>query len=456
MGRNANSPLLDDQISNQRLLSPFVLLNAAASLLVVSTLRGFWVSFDGEALRWVVLAASLGIGAASGAMMGALMDRSRGPARDWLNLWSVPMFTWLYRRATVGSVLILPDDAVAIAACALLGPLFALPPMAILVALRRRSQRARAGSVLARWQQRRLLFVAFLYTAGSAGVVGAVWAHSRPIALSAVVLAASGAFILWYIDSGQLLRLRHHAKQAHSSVDAANAHELDLGVGDELWFCSPSESQSQSHPYRSHKQVTLVIRGALSLVLRQLERAHVMHGAFGLVVIAAAAFTTSYPTAPDLPGEPPPAGDAALIGSVCFLSSGTRWLSDIDGCPAVMTVRSDVLDVATRPFHVGFPGVYNRLEWFSIDYRGRFSVSTAGQYLFRLHADDGAIVFIDDKKLIDNDGVHPPKSESASTFLTAGDHQLRVRYLQGPRTEMALQLFVTPPGKPEQLWRASL
>ena len=110
-----------------------------------------------------------------------------------------------------------------------------------------------------------------------------------------------------------------------------------------------------------------------------------------------------------------------------------------------------VLDIPTRSFTTGFPGVTDRFEWFAIRYTGVFNVDTVGDYAFRLVSDDGSRLFIDGKMIIDNDGVHPTQSVSGNAYLTSGQHSIEVDYFQGPRQEIALQFFWTPPGGSEEI-----
>ncbi|NBW81820.1 hypothetical protein EBR21_08705, partial [bacterium] len=59
--------------------------------------------------------------------------------------------------------------------------------------------------------------------------------------------------------------------------------------------------------------------------------------------------------------------------------------------------------------------------------------------------------FIDGNEIIDHDGQHSASSKQGSANLSAGSHDLRIQYFQGPATEIALQLFWTPPGKGEEI-----
>lgn len=147
----------------------------------------------------------------------------------------------------------------------------------------------------------------------------------------------------------------------------------------------------------------------------------------------------------------------AFVGRVCALQKGTVALRRASGpCPTIAEVRTDQFDVSPRRFNHGFPGVTDRDEWFAIEYRGKFRVGSAGFYRFRLAADDGAILFVDGEQAIDHDGIHQPTSKLGVVVLTAGEHQMRLLYFQGPREMLALQLFVTPPGKAERLFGPKL
>ncbi len=109
-------------------------------------------------------------------------------------------------------------------------------------------------------------------------------------------------------------------------------------------------------------------------------------------------------------------------------------------------------DIPPRSWDQGFPGIEGRFEWFAIRYAGAFRISAAGDYTFRLSSDDGSKLTIDGKVVIDNDTLHPPKDARGTVKLAAGDHQMVLEYFQGPRYQINLQLWVTPPGKGEELF----
>ena len=58
--------------------------------------------------------------------------------------------------------------------------------------------------------------------------------------------------------------------------------------------------------------------------------------------------------------------------------------------------------------------------------------------------------------MVDNDGRHPPITRGDSVELSAGRHRLRIVYFQSIRNELALQLFVSPPGEDERVFASRL
>lgn len=137
----------------------------------------------------------------------------------------------------------------------------------------------------------------------------------------------------------------------------------------------------------------------------------------------------------------------ALKGQIYLLEQGTPRLPDFSQLKPVGVIHATKLNITPRSFESGFPGVTSRFEWFAIDYHGQFVIEKAGNYLFRLTSDDGAKLFIDDRLVIDNDGLHPHSSKEAAVQLSQGIHKIRVPYFQGPRFEIALVLEVARQGE---------
>lgn len=76
-------------------------------------------------------------------------------------------------------------------------------------------------------------------------------------------------------------------------------------------------------------------------------------------------------------------------------------------------------------------------EYFNFEFTGYLYIETAGTYYFYLNSDDGSRLFIDDKQVVDFDGVHGRSSansgfgvKSAPVTLSAGPHPIRVIFFE--------------------------
>jgi hypothetical protein len=139
-----------------------------------------------------------------------------------------------------------------------------------------------------------------------------------------------------------------------------------------------------------------------------------------------------------------------LRGEIYYLDTDTRWLPKFEKRQPVGSIYVSELNVTPRHWLEGFPGISRRFEWFAIDYHGRFWIETPGTYRFSLESDDGSKLYIDERLLIDNDGQHPPLTARGRVELSAGLHDIRVSYFQGPRDTVALVLKVA---RPEGPWK---
>jgi len=174
----------------------------------------------------------------------------------------------------------------------------------------------------------------------------------------------------------------------------------------------------------------------------------------GVGVQATGTVQTTQPTGPatvTVFGSTQPI-EGALRGNIFALPEGTARLPDFAQMPSIGTIYASSIDIAARSFDSGFPGVTDRFEWFGIRYEGTVNITTGGSYGFRVVSDDGARLTIDGQVVVDNDGVHPPTSRAGQVVLQPGAHRIMLDYFQGPRVQIALQLFWTPPGGQEQVF----
>jgi hypothetical protein len=138
---------------------------------------------------------------------------------------------------------------------------------------------------------------------------------------------------------------------------------------------------------------------------------------------------------------------SGLRGEVYYIPWDSERLPDFAKLKSRGTIYTVSLNVPERNFREGFPGVTERFEWFAIDYSGRFWIEKPGKYRFHLLSDDGSKLYIDDRLVIDNDGIHPPEERSGRVAMEGGIHRIRVSYFQGPGGGVALVLRVAGPGE---------
>jgi outer membrane protein OmpA-like peptidoglycan-associated protein len=145
--------------------------------------------------------------------------------------------------------------------------------------------------------------------------------------------------------------------------------------------------------------------------------------------------------------------EIGMEGKIYFLPENAEKLPDFSSIKSEGSIYTDNWDIPSRDFTEGFPGVTNRFEWFAIDYNGSIYVPAAGKYTFRLNSDDGSKLYLDGRVVVDDDGVHGMADQSGDVKLTKGEHKFRLSYFQGPATGIGLQVFVTPPGGTEKIFR---
>jgi hypothetical protein len=72
-----------------------------------------------------------------------------------------------------------------------------------------------------------------------------------------------------------------------------------------------------------------------------------------------------------------------------------------------------------------------RNNYIALKFEGYISVPVTGVYTFFVNSDDGSRLFIGDKMLLDNDGIHGMVEKSGSIALQAGEHPITLLYFNG-------------------------
>jgi len=135
-------------------------------------------------------------------------------------------------------------------------------------------------------------------------------------------------------------------------------------------------------------------------------------------------------------------------GHIYYLPPETQELPlSFDKKDAIGTLYTNKLNIPSRPFSSGFPGITDRFEWFAIEYNGTFYCPEEGEMTFILESDDGSKLFIDNNLIVDNDGIHGTEMKFGNTHLSKGFHSIQVQYFQGPREVISLTLRYKYRGK---------
>ncbi|RYZ86722.1 MAG: hypothetical protein EOP04_13260 [Proteobacteria bacterium] len=114
------------------------------------------------------------------------------------------------------------------------------------------------------------------------------------------------------------------------------------------------------------------------------------------------------------------------------------------------TVCMENYNIPLKPFNGGFPGAPMNLEEdFGLNTRTTIIIPTTDKYSFKIISDDGSKMWIDDKLILNHDGLREGIDtvySEATVDLTQGKHKLVLDYFQGPRFSIALMLFWKRPG----------
>ena len=99
-----------------------------------------------------------------------------------------------------------------------------------------------------------------------------------------------------------------------------------------------------------------------------------------------------------------------------------------------------------------FPGIPGRRDMIGLKYQGFFNVEGAGIFAFRLIADNFAKLMIGKNPIVEmTKGSKNEQGVTGWAFLQQGSYPIVVDYFH-PQGEPKLQLFVTQPTKPEELF----
>ena len=97
-----------------------------------------------------------------------------------------------------------------------------------------------------------------------------------------------------------------------------------------------------------------------------------------------------------------------LIGQVFVPGGAIFRMPNFQRLTPIYTFVTADLNVPTRNYTEGFPTpeMQSVVENFAIRFRAELRVDVPGVYTFELYSDDGSKLYINGKRVVDNDGVH--------------------------------------------------
>ncbi|MBI4964708.1 MAG: hypothetical protein HY913_15620 [Desulfomonile tiedjei] len=155
--------------------------------------------------------------------------------------------------------------------------------------------------------------------------------------------------------------------------------------------------------------------------------------------------------APGLIAAEIPGGKGTFSVNVYKLPENIQALPDYTAFRPKQAVTADRINLDAATGDNEPANLPENTEGLGMRFMGMFLVSGEGIFKWRLDSKDGARMHIDDKTLIENDGVHAPSSKTAFTHLAEGVHTIIVDSFnsKGPPV---LKLFVTQPLGKEQVF----
>ncbi len=93
-----------------------------------------------------------------------------------------------------------------------------------------------------------------------------------------------------------------------------------------------------------------------------------------------------------------------------------------------------------EPFQAGVLPAFNNIsggdfkeldDFFALMSKGVLKIEETGNYGFRLWSDDGSKLYLHDKLVIDNDGMHGTEMKQANLYLEKGYHPFMIEFFQG-------------------------
>ncbi len=150
----------------------------------------------------------------------------------------------------------------------------------------------------------------------------------------------------------------------------------------------------------------------------------------------------------------PPGGKGTFSVNVYKLPDNIKALPDFSAFRPQATLTADAIDVQPGKSEVALVGLPQDTDGMGLRFVGIFLVAGEGIFRWKLQSKDGSRMHIDDKTLIENDGIHDVSSKTAYIHLAEGVHTIIVDSFNSKGSPV-LKLLVKPPVGEEHLFSIS-
>lgn len=121
---------------------------------------------------------------------------------------------------------------------------------------------------------------------------------------------------------------------------------------------------------------------------------------------------------------------------------GRAWKTKVTALPTAASLGEPDTSADVKGFDVAT--LAGRSNDFTAHLDGFLHVRRAGLHRFHLASDDGSRLFVSDKRVVDNDGIHPHVERQGEIDLPVGAHPIHIEYFEGGG-QQSLTLDVTAP-----------
>ncbi|NIA13715.1 MAG: alpha-L-fucosidase [Nitrospiraceae bacterium] len=184
-------------------------------------------------------------------------------------------------------------------------------------------------------------------------------------------------------------------------------------------------------------QDTTLYTGPFALTQSATLRARAIAGGKATVVPAQAEFT-GYSTA-DLRPSATTRGKTKGGLRYAYYEDGWQSLQDMERAEPKDTGTASKCDISLN----------QRDEHYAFKFEGYVEVPEDGLYTFYTKSDDGSRLFVDGKRIVDNDGLHGMEERSGQAPLRAGLHAIEIQYFNA-KGGGQLRVSYEGPGIPKQ------